>query len=252
MKRALQFLVLVLLLATSGFSQNSRPPDAEQQPKWRRSLLNLPSAPPPNTRPQDLYRLERDMRAGLPYLRSAGSADYEANRELARRVATYLMGVQVLANDPQMRRALGRVQRTAGLLPYYGMTNGAVGQQQPDLPPPVPMPDPGERKPPFSLGAPALPPLSGEAQTNAANLCTRYENAAARAMAAWQNAESLRLSLASQGAVLNSQTAADVARLEIYFTTATRNLQAQNWDGAQTQLERAEYTTERILKVVGR
>ena len=97
-----------------------------------------------------------------------------------------------------------------------------------------------------------MPPLSGEAKASADSLSARYEGAAARALSAWQSAEQLRLSLASQGAVLNTQTAADVARLEIYFNTASKELLAQNWAAAQTQLERAEYTTERILKVVGR
>jgi len=221
------------------------------QPKWRQALLALPREPPASTSPQDVYRVERNLRLALPYLAAARLADYEANRELVRRVSIYLAGIQLLAQDREMRRALSRAQRTMDLLPYLPSTT--------PFPEGAPLPAPGpsayqgaESRPPFSLAAPVLPPLSGEAKASADSLSARYEGAAARALSAWQSAEQLRLSLASQGAVLNTQTAADVGRLEIYFNTASRELLAQNWAAAQTQLERAEYTTERILKVVGR
>jgi hypothetical protein len=243
---------IILCFATTALAQerSHRAAAEAPQPKWRQSLLSLPKEPPANTRPQDVYRVERNLRSALPYFANAQPADYEANRELVRRVTVYLAGLQVLAQDREMRQAVGRIQRTMGLLPYFAATvptEGSAPQPAPEPPAPA-----TENRPPFSLSPPTLPQLNGEAKASADSLSARYEGAAARALSAWQNAEQLRLSLATQGAVLNTQTAADVARLEIYFDSASKALLAQNWEAAQTELERAEYTTERILKVVGR
>ncbi len=241
-------LCAALGLVSAALAQNTaaRP----VQPKWRQALLGLPKEPPATTRPQDVYRMERNLRAALPYFAAAQPGDYEANRELVRRIAVYMSGLQVLAQDREMRRALGAAQRTMGLLPYFPVMDALPGAAPP--PPEPPAYTPAENRLPFSLTAPVLPQLNGEAKITADSLSARYEGAAAKAFAAWQNEETIRLSLASQGAVLNTQTAADLARLEIYFNTASKELVAQNWEAAQTELERAEYTTERVMKVVGR
>jgi hypothetical protein len=83
-------------------------------------------------------------------------------------------------------------------------------------------------------------------------LRSRYETSAARAAAAWQNAELLRQNLAREGLALNTQTAASLARLQVYFGLAAGDLQERDWDEAKTNLERAEYETEKVFKTVGR
>ena len=67
-----------------------------------------------------------------------------------------------------------------------------------------------------------------------------------------QSAEVLRLSLASDGMALNTQTATSVARLPGYFDLAAAKLRKHEWSDVSTNLDRAEYETEKIFKTVGR
>ena len=150
--------------------------------------------------------------------------------------------------NPQMRLAAGR----AGERSRHGATDLFVqggGQPAPQSAPPPPAPAAG---PPFAMQSPALENVPASERATADDLRSRYESSAARAAAAWQSAEVMRQNLARQGMTLNTQTATSVIRLQLYFELAAGDLKDHDWAEAGTNLERAEYETEKVFKTVGR
>jgi hypothetical protein len=122
----------------------------------------------------------------------------------------------------------------------------AQGRQAPQPPAPG---KPGD--PPFERSVPAIQDVAPADKETADDLRTRYTSTAARAASAWQNAETLRLSLESNNMTLNAQTATSVARLQLYLELAAGGLHARDWMEARENLEKAEYETERVAKTVG-
>jgi hypothetical protein len=104
------------LLALSLIAQTG------QRGDWRQMLENLPAQPGSNVRAQDVDRLRGAIEQGTPYLLAANSNDYEANREMVRRIITYLAALEAMARDPEMRYALARTYRSVADL--EGNPNG--------------------------------------------------------------------------------------------------------------------------------
>jgi hypothetical protein len=255
------WLALLLMCAAALAQNKTASPTAPKQaaPKpgvgtdWRRSFLALPGQPPATASVQDLDRLERDLRLAASYCLAVspgdfGPADVEANREVARRVTSYLAAVNLMAQDPRMRAAYNRAFLAASALPCVASFAPA---QPPDAAAPVPAATQAA-PPPFTLQAPALENVPERDKRTARELQDRYESAAARAAAAWQSAETLRQNLAARGMALNTQTAASVARVQLFLGQSEEALRGHDWEEAGANLERAEAETEKILKTTGR
>lgn len=131
---------------------------------WRRSFLTLPGQPAANTSVQDLERLERDLRLATPYCLAATPGDFDANREVVRRVTAYLAAVNLMAQDPSLRGAYSRAFLAAAALPCMG--GFAPGG------------------PPFQLEAPELANVPESDKRTARELQVRYQSAATRAATA--------------------------------------------------------------------
>ncbi len=232
---------------------------AQRPSYWRQNLGNLPENPPSSTSIEDVARFERSMQSAAPYFARITPNDYEGNRALARRMAVYLAGLQVIARDPQMRLEVGRAQRIFNSLALSPL----LGYGYPLLVPPAAGtgdPIPGDHaapvappaQPPFAMSAPIVTGIAPADKSLAQELSNRYEADAGRAAGAWQNAETLRLSLASRGMSLNNAASASLIRLPTYFSNAADSLRRRDWDEARTDLVRAESETEKIMKSVGR
>jgi hypothetical protein len=223
---------------------------AQDDSGWRRALQGLPQQPGVNTSVQDANQFAQNIEMAVPYFATLTPGDYEANRELVRRMWAYLAALDVMAGrNPQMRLATGRARRALGAwgLGYAFVPGGPTAPEPaPGQPPPVPV------SPPFAAQAPVVENVPAAQRATVDELRSRYETSAARAAAAWQNAELLRQNLAREGLALNTQTAASLARLQVYFGLAAGDLQERDWDEAKTNLERAEYETEKVFKTVGR
>jgi hypothetical protein len=218
---------------------------------WRRGLLGLPEQPASNTSVQDANQFAQNVELAVPYFATITPGDYEANRELIRRMWAYSAALDVMAGrNPQMRLAAGRARRALGAWGYgYGaFVPGGVAAPEPAPAQPPPIPS----GPPFAVQAPSIEGISAADRSTADELRARYETSAARAAAAWQNADVLRQNLAREGLSLNTQTAASLARLQVYFGLAAGDLQERDWAEAKTNLERAEYETNKVFQTVGR
>jgi hypothetical protein len=235
-----------LFLCLICWSANAQ--DAPADADWRRALMSLPDQPAANTSVQDADRFSQNVELAVPYFASLTPGDYEANRELVRRLWAYLSALDLMASrNPQMRLAAGRARRALRALPVALAAGAGLNTGEA----PVPPPDRFEG-PPFAQQAPRIENISAAERSTADELRSRYELSAARAAAAWRNAEGLRQNLAREGMSLNAQTAASVARLQLYFGLAAGDLLEHDWTEAGVNLERAEYETEKVFKSVGR
>lgn len=236
-----------------------------QSDDWRSALMELPEHPTANL--QDFNRFERQLTMAMPYFATLKPGDYEANREIVRRIIIYQAGLDMLyrnpqvSRDPLMRSTIGRMRNVIGQMRSYGIFM-SMGMQMGGTPQPAPseeMPKraaqsagAGRHEPPFALVAPRLDHVAPADSKIASELCALYDTNAARAAAAWQSAETLRTSLENQGMSLNTQTAASLSRLQLYFDSAATALRESDWAEARSNLERAGYETEKIFKTVGR
>lgn len=236
--------LLFLLAALSAGAQRT-----SADPEWRRSLTSLSGRSPAEASARDVERIEENLRLAAPYFASLTPGDYEANRELVRRVTAYLAAVELQSHDPQMRALLGRSRRAVLALRLAIPIPVPAGGQEPEGTPPPPA-RPADA--PFSLQSPPLEGVSGGDKELAEELSARYESDAANATAAWVSAETLRRNLEARGMGLNTQTATAVTRLQLYCEQATAGLAKHDWAAARVSLERIEYETEKVLQTVGR
>ena len=217
-----------------------------QDLQWRRDLMGLPEHPAAGTSVQDVDRFVQNVQMATPYFATITPADFEANREMVRRMWAYTMGLEMMAKQyPMLRSAAGRARRAMNAFPIGYAMFQSQGIQSPGQS--APAAAPAQQKPagpPFSMAAPAIENVPDD-------LSSRYESTAARAAVVWQNADTLRRSLASQGMTLNAQTAASVSRLELAMESASRSLRARDWAEAGASLDRANGEIEKISKVVG-
>jgi len=243
------FLSIVFLLASALASAQD----------WRQGILALPENPSAAT-PEDMARFNQYVQAAGSYFAVLKPGDWEANREIVRRMAAYSATLGVLSrNDPQMRSAYGSVQRSLGSVrfpqAFYGAYPGLVFAPQPQKPVEDASPPAPERRNssvPFLMTAPDPGKVKDAERKIASAVETRYENAAAQAGAAWQNIDSVRKNLEERGMTLNTQTAAALARLPLLFQFASQAITRHDWEEANLNLERAEGETQNILRTVGR
>ncbi len=256
MKLALSLFVALVVSAQT-------PNVAATAPSWRSSLSTLPATPPPNTTAQDIIQFERNMRMAAAYLGNttptANPAQWEANRALVRRMATYLYGLQALSsNNSGLRAPINRAQQSfnaLGFAPYLALVESMQAPYQQPYPqdqPPAGPPPQQQIPPPFAMTAPGSTGVSDADKETAAELHTRYETDAAHSAGVWQNAETLRQNLADRGLGLNLPTATAMIRLPLHFNSAANALRRNDWDAARTHLEQAEAETEKIARTVGR
>jgi len=214
-------------------------------PLWRRNLLGVIGQQPGKATVRDIEQIEQYMLSAAPYCMSLTPGDYEANRELARQMTAYLMTVNTMATDPQTRAAAMRASRAVAVFPC------AFPQQQPKQAPGAPPPPKQASEPPFAQKAPELEGVADADKETAADLRQRYETDAAKAAAAWHNAETMRQSLAARGMSLNADTAAAVGRFQLFFEEAATALRDHKWDDALSSLQAVEATTQKVGKAVG-
>ena len=227
---------------------------------WRQGILSLPENPSAAT-PQDMARFNDYVQAAGPYFAVLKPGDWEANREIVRRMAAYSATLGVLSrNDPQMRAAYGSVQRSLGSVrfpqafygAYPGLAFASQQQQRPVEEAPAPAPERRNSSVPFLMNAPDPGKVKDSERKIARAVETRYENAAAQAGAAWLNVDSVRRNLEERGMTLNTQTAAALTRLPLLFQFASQAIARHDWEEANLNLERAEGETQNILRTVGR
>lgn len=244
----------VWLVLVGSFAIGQTPPvpkaPAAPQPNtsWRSELMGL-SDHPNTANPQDVDRFVQNVQLATPYFATITPGDFEANREMVRRMWAYTMGLEMMAGkNPALRPAASRARNAMNAFPIgYGMIQG--GQTlgpgfQANAPAPQPALQQKPGAPPFATSAPAVAGMPED-------LASRYASTAARGATAWQNAETLKQSLASRGMSLNAATAASLARLQVALESASRSMQARKWDDANESLDRADGEIEKITKVVG-
>jgi hypothetical protein len=216
-------------------------------PLWRRNILGAIGQQPGKATVRDVEQIEQYMLSAAPYCMSLTPGDYEANRDLARQMTTYLMTVNTMAADPQTRAAALRASRAVAAFPC------AFPQNQPKRSPGTPAPAPATTaaEPPFAQKAPQLEGIADADKDTAADLRQRYETDAAKAAVVWQNAETMRQSLAARGMSLNADTAAAVNRWQLFFEEAAAALRDHKWDDALSSLQAVEATTQKVGKAVG-
>lgn len=250
-------LALLVGLAVNGWPQAL---DGPTESTWRSMVMGLPEQPPANISADDVTRFQQSVMYAAPYFATLKPGDWEANRELARRMATYMMALGGMNRGPQFGRAVGRAGRAMGamrmvapgFLSGYPMTFGPEpGPPMAPGPPPAEM-QPGQgQPPPFPLEPPAPREVAGADREVATDLTIRYRTSAGHAANAWKNAEDLRMRLEADGMTVNDDIAASVARLRMDLILAAEALGVHDWAEAQANLERADYETRRLEKSVG-
>lgn len=221
-----------------------------QAPQWRTDLMGL-SDHPSGATAQDVDRFVQNVQMATPYFATIAPGDFEANREMVRRMYAYVMALEMMSGkNPAVRPLARRARNAMNAFPIgYGMIQPgfqpgmAPGLNPGAAPESAPAHPPKSGAPPFAMNAPAGAPEE---------LATRYSSTAARAATVWQNAETLRQSLASRGMSLNATTAASLNRLQVAMDSAQRALQSHKWDDATESLDRAGGEIEKIGKVVGK
>jgi hypothetical protein len=209
---------------------------------WKNELMQIPEHPTAQNF-GDVDRFVQNVQMATPYFATITPGDFEANREVVRRMWAYTMALEIIAKqNPMMRPMANRARRAMNAFPIgYNMMMvqpaGGAHAQAPAEPSPA---KPGEA--PFVMSAPAGVP--GE-------LAERYSGSAARAATVWKNAEKMRLDLQARGMSLNATTSAAVGRLQGDMDSAVRNMSSKNWAEANAALDRADAEMEKISKVVG-
>ncbi len=202
---------------------------------WRRELAALPEHPTANA--QEIDRFVQNVQLATPYFATITPGDYEANREMVRRMWAYTMALDMMAKqNPMLRSYAVRARRAMNAFPIgYSMIQ--TGRPA-EAPAPAAQTKPGD--PPFALTAPD------------GALGERYESTAVRAASAWRNADKMRQDLALRGLSLNPATAAAVGRLEADMDAAMRNIKSGKQNEASAALDRADAEIEKISKILGR
>lgn len=211
--------------------------------QWRRDLMGLPDHPTGATA-QEVDRFVQNVQMATPYFASITPGDFEANREMVRRMWAYTMALEMMAKqNPVLRPYASRARGAMNAFPIgYMMVQAPPSAPGFDGPPKAAAAQQQDKPVPFSLTAP---------NRDNADLASRYDSTAARAATTWKNAETMRQSLVARGMNLNAQTAASVSRLQGDMDAAARALESRKWDEATASLDRADAEIEKISKVAG-
>jgi hypothetical protein len=236
---------LGLLLFVCLVAQAQRLPGSgavRSEPLWRRNFTGFLGQPAANLGMRDIERFENYLLYAAPYCAMLAASEIAENRDLARRMTTYLGTVNTTSADSSTRAAAMRASRSVAAFPCAFST----GQ-----PPPVAVPAAQLADPPFSLQAPALENVSAADKEVASDLQSRYAADAIKAALAWRNAEMMRVSLAARNMSLNAQTAASVGHFQLFLDQASAALRDRKWDEAQGRLQAVEAETQKVVNVVG-
>jgi hypothetical protein len=214
---------------------------------WQSALRGLPERAPADTSLRDVQRFEQNIRTAAPYLSTP--QNIEANRQYVRQMWTYLAALEVMARTPGANSSFGAaVGRTREMIygmglayPYWGV--GQFGQSTPPPPEPPPV-KPGQ--PPFSVEAPDLGTVPPAEQAQADEMVGRYETAAARAAAKWQENDVLSQSLGARGMTVSVRTTEAVVRMQMFLEMAAGDLRRHNWKAALEDIQKVEYVTAQV------
>jgi hypothetical protein len=248
--------MVCVILWVSSLAATAQTPPTPLQPsgsgQWRNELKGLPEHPAAGTSVQDIDRFTQNVQMAAPYFATITPGDFEANREMVRRMWAYVMALDMMAGkNPALRPAASRARRAMNSFPIgFAMVQPPGSPQSGALAdPPTPQKSSG---PPFAMTAPHVENIPADDRATASDLSSRYASTAARAASVWQNVETLRQSLVSRGMTLNAATAASVGRLQADMDSASRSLTARDWTEASASLDRADAEIEKISKTVGR
>jgi hypothetical protein len=238
-------------------AQAQTPSAASANQSWRGGLMGLPEHPAAGTTLQDADRFAQYVQMATPYFATITPGDFEANREMVRRMWAYTMALDVMAGkNPGLRPAASRARRAMNSFPIgYGMIQGPALVTPGATPRAGSSPGPAvqqKAEPKFAMTAPAVENVTAADRETSRELASRYEGTAVRAASAWHNVETLRQSLAARGMSLTAAVAASVGRLEADMDSAARSLGARDWVEASGSLDRADAEIEKISKVAGR
>ena len=220
----------------------------DDDPQWRRNLGGILSRPAEEADAVALQRFEQETRLAVPYFATFTPHDYEANRALVRNMAIYLARINAMSGkNPQLRSALRRANLALLDLRYaYPLAPASEPVRRAESRPASP------RDPPFSLAAPSIKGVPEADRVTARDLQSSYESAAVKALTAWQITEELSQNLQARGMSINTLTAASIARVQMFMETAAGAMRDRDWDDARTNIERAAYESDKVLKAAGR
>jgi len=165
---------------------------------------------------------------------------------MVRSMASYVATMNAYTRDARMRSSLGRLSGRISAFPCAW-----VGYQPEQL---VfePVPPPVNTEPPFALKPPAVENVSAADKETFSDLQARYSVDATRAASTWKSAAEMNARLSAQGASLNADTAAAVARFQLLFGLAAGSMLDHRWDEVLEHLQAVEAETAKVAKVVGR
>ena len=214
---------------------------------WRGNLGGILGMQPSRVSMDDLGRFDQYLGGAGAYCSGLTPGDYASNRLMMRSMAAYVRTMNAYwNNNPQMRSYLGRISTRISAFPCAW----AGGQPEPlafdPVPPPVNM------EPPFSLTPPDVPNVAAADKETFSDLRARYSVDATKAASAWKSAAQMNARLAAQGASLNADTAATVARFQLLFGLAAGSMLDRRWDEVTEHLQAAEQETAKVARVVGR
>ena len=207
---------------------------------WRQNLSGMLGRPPGTASLRDVEQMRQYLVAATPYCSGLTYNDYLVNQALMRNMYGYLGAMN--ARDPETRAAIAAVSRSIAVFPCAAKPAQPENAQS----------GPPRAEPNFSLQAPALENISAADKETARELTARYETDAAYAAVAWNNAETMKQSLAKQGMGLNVQTATSVGRFKLFLDQAAGALREHNWEDPLSSLQAVESETQKVAKVVGK
>jgi hypothetical protein len=214
---------------------------------WRGNLGGILGQQPSRVTMDDLGRFDQYLAGAGAYCSALTAADYAANRVMVRSMAAYVRTMNAYAaSNPQMRAYLGRISTRISAFPC------AWAGGQPEQMVFEPVPPPVAAEPPFSLTPPDVANVSAADKETFSDLRARYSADATKAASAWKSAAQMNARLAAQGASLNADTAATVARFQLLFGLASGSMLDHRWDEVTEHLQAAEAETAKVAKVVGR
>ena len=213
---------------------------------WRGNLGGILGQQPNKVTYDDLNRFDQYLLGAGAYCSALTPADYAANRLMVRSMASYVATMNAYTRDPRMRTSLGQLRGRISAFPCAW-----AGYQQEPLafdfvPPPV------NTEPPFALKPPAVENVPAADKETFSDLQARYSVDATRAASAWKSAAEMNARLSTQGASLNADTAAAVARFQLLFGLAAGSMLDHRWDEVLEHLQAVEAETAKVAKVVGR
>jgi hypothetical protein len=213
---------------------------------WRGNLGGILGQQPSRVTMDDLGRFDQYLAGAGTYCAALTAADYAANRLMVRSMAAYVRTMNAYSSNPQMRASLGRLSGRISAFPcaWAGGQPEALGFD--------PIPPPVAAEPPFALKPPDVADVAAADKETFSDLQARYRTDATRAASAWKSAAELNARLSTQGATLNADTAAAVARFQLLFGLAAGSMLDHRWDEVLEHLQAVEAETAKVAKVAGR